>query len=176
MRYPYQATIVRALGEFVQKDLVYRGKKPVHWCISCQTALAEAEVEYETHRSPSIHVEFPLADQSRSALAALAPALAGRRTSVLIWTTTPWTIPSNLAIAFHPEVTYAAYAPAGAHGDTAACDTVIVAQPLADRVAAETGRTFAARDVQRAGSGRDPVSPSTLRPRLRRRAGRLRHA
>ncbi|MXY23524.1 MAG: isoleucine--tRNA ligase [Acidobacteria bacterium] len=142
MRYPYQATIVRALGEFVKRDLVYRGKKPVHWCISCRTALAEAEVEYETHRSPSIHVEFPLADQSRSALAALAPALAGRRTSVLIWTTTPWTIPSNLAIAFHPEVTYAAYAQTGAHGDTATCDTVIVAQPLADRVSRETGRTF----------------------------------
>ena len=145
MRYAYQAAIVRALGKFVEQDLVYRGKKPVHWCIDCRTALAEAEVEYETHRSPSIHVEFPLADASRDAFAALAPALKGRDASVLIWTTTPWTIPSNLAIAFHPEVTYAAYAPdAAATGNATANSNavVIVAQPMAKQVAAETGRTL----------------------------------
>ena len=156
MRYAYQAAIVRALGAFVQKDLVYRGKKPVHWCIDCQTALAEAEVEYETHRSPSIHVEFPLADDSRGALATRVPALAGRQVSVLIWTTTPWTIPSNLAVAFHPEVTYAAYAPTDANRDSPVGEAaVIVAEPLADRVAAETGRTlgeplatFSGRDLE----------------------------
>ena len=143
MRYPYQAAIVRALGKFVEQNLVYRGKKPVHWCIGCQTALAEAEVEYDAHRSPSIHVEFPLAHESRAALEALAPVLAERQASVLIWTTTPWTIPSNLAIAFHPEVTYAAYAPTGVNSASATSDAaVIVAQPLADRVASETGRTF----------------------------------
>ena len=103
MRYAYQAAIVRALGKFVEQDLVYRGKKPVHWCIDCRTALAEAEVEYETHRSPSIHVEFPLADASRDAFAALAPALKGHDASVLIWTTTPWTIPSNLADRLPPR-------------------------------------------------------------------------
>ena len=139
MRHDYQAAIVRALGRFVEQDLVYRGKKPVHWCIRCRTALAEAEVEYEPHRSPSIHVEFPLAAESRPALGALAPALAGRGAGVLIWTTTPWTIPSNLAVAFHPEVTYTAYettSPAGGSG------AVLVAEPLAGRVARETGRAL----------------------------------
>ena len=151
MRYAYQATIVRALGRFVERELVYRGKKPVHWCIRCRTALAEAEVEYEAHTSPSIYVEFPLAAESRSALGALAPALADRATAVLIWTTTPWTIPSNLAIAFHPEVTYAAYETSRAGRAGAA----IVAEPLAGRVAEETGRalgpplaTFPGRDLE----------------------------
>ena len=135
----YQAAIVRALGRFVEQDLVYRGKKPVHWCIRCRTALAEAEVEYESHTSPSIFVEFPLAAGSGPALRALAPALAGRSASVLVWTTTPWTIPSNLAVAFHPEVTYAAYETAAPDGQAGA---VIVAEPLAGRVAEETGRAL----------------------------------
>ena len=102
MDFKYQAAIARALGRFVEQGLVYKGKKPVHWCIHCRTALAEAEVEYEDHTSPSIYVEFPLAPESAGELAARVPALAGRDVSVLIWTTTPWTIPSNLAIAFHP--------------------------------------------------------------------------
>ena len=135
----YQAAIVRALGRFVEQDLVYRGKKPVHWCIRCRTALAEAEVEYESHTSPSIFVEFPLAAGSGPALRALAPALAGRAASVLVWTTTPWTIPSNLAVAFHPEVTYAAYETAAPDGQAGA---VIVAEPLAGRVEEETGRAL----------------------------------
>jgi isoleucyl-tRNA synthetase len=109
MRYEYQAAIVRALGRFVEQDLVYKGRKPVHWCIHCRTALAEAEVEYEEHTSPSIYVEFPLAETDREALAERVPALAGRDVTVLIWTTTPWTIPSNLGIAFHPEYVYGAY-------------------------------------------------------------------
>ena len=104
MDFRYQAAIARALGKFVERGLVYKGKKPVHWCIHCRTALAEAEVEYEDHSSPSIYVEFPLAPESAGELAARVPALAGRDVSVLIWTTTPWTIPSNLAIAFHPGV------------------------------------------------------------------------
>ena len=152
MCHAYQATIVRALGRFVEQDLVYRGKKPVHWCIRCRTALAEAEVEYEPHRSPSIFVEFPLAAESRGALRALAPAVGERPASVLIWTTTPWTIPSNLAIAFHPEVTYGAYETTTPDGKPGA---VIVAEPLAGRVAEQIGRalgaplaTFAGRDIE----------------------------
>ena len=110
MAFRYQAAIVRALGKFVEQDMVYKGKKPVHWCTHCRTALAEAEVEYEPHTSPSIYVEFPLSDDSLPELATRVPALAGRaRSSVLIWTTTPWTIPSNLAIAFHPDFEYGAY-------------------------------------------------------------------
>src|SRR3954466_6378849 len=100
MNFRYQAAIARALGKFVEQGLVYKGKKPVHWCIHCKTALAEAEVEYEEHSSPSIYVEFPLSPDSAGELASRVPALAERDVSVLIWTTTPWTIPSNLAIAF----------------------------------------------------------------------------
>src|SRR5881628_2728173 len=132
----YQATIVRALGRFVEQGMVYKGKKPVHWCIHCRTALAEAEVEYDQHTSPSIYVEFPLSRASAAPLAERVSELAGRPVSVLIWTTTPWTIPSNLAIAFHPEFDYAAYD----LGDV----VVIVAEALAARVAAAVGRTFGA--------------------------------
>jgi isoleucyl-tRNA synthetase len=150
----YQAAIVRALGRFVEQGLVYKGKKPVHWCMHCRTALAEAEVEYEDHTSPSIYVEFPLAERSAAELASRVPALAGRRVSVLIWTTTPWTIPSNLAVAFHPEVVYAAYpvqrpatttervtdspAPDGPEAPLAEV-VVIVARDLAATVATQTG-------------------------------------
>jgi len=130
----YQADIARALGKFVERNLVYKGKKPVHWCIHCRTALAEAEVEYEDHSSPSIYVEFPLATASATDLAARAPALKGRDVSVLVWTTTPWTIPSNLAIAFHPEYDYAAYDVGGR--------AVIVAEQLAESVRSIVGRPF----------------------------------
>src|SRR5215210_6107595 len=136
MNFRYQAAIVRALGQFVERGLVYKGKKPVHWCIHCRTALAEAEVEYEPHSSPSIYVEFPLATESADQLAARVPALGGLPVSVLIWTTTPWTIPSNLAIAFHPEFDYAAYEVDGR--------AIIIAEALATRVADATGLTFGA--------------------------------
>ena len=132
MDYRYQADIVRALGRFVEQGLVYKGKKPVHWCIHCRTALAEAEVEYADHTSPSIYVEFLLAPESAATLAERVPALAGKPVSVLIWTTTPWTIPSNLGIAFHPEFDYGAYDVDGR--------AVIVAEGLAQRVAAAVGR------------------------------------
>jgi isoleucyl-tRNA synthetase len=134
MDFRYQAGIARAFGKFVERGLVYKGKKPVHWCIHCRTALAEAEVEYEDHSSPSIYVEFPLATDGADELGARVPALAGRNVSVLIWTTTPWTIPSNLAVAFHPDLEYAAYDVEGR--------AVIVAEGLAERVAAAVGRTF----------------------------------
>src|SRR5438094_7627050 len=134
MDFRYEAAIARAFGRFVEQDLVYKGKKPVHWCIHCRTALAEAEVEYEDHTSPSIYVEFPLDPSSAGELAARVPALANRRVSVLIWTTTPWTIPANLAIAFHPDFDYAAYEVDGR--------AVIVAEALASHVAAMAGKTF----------------------------------
>ena len=134
MDFRYQAAIARIFGRFVAKGLVYKGKKPVHWCIHCRTALAEAEVEYEPHTSPSIYVEFPLAPESAGELASRVPALAGRDVSVLIWTTTPWTIPSNLAVAFHPEFDYAAYDVDGR--------AIIVAEALAPKVAQEIGRRF----------------------------------
>jgi isoleucyl-tRNA synthetase len=134
MAFTYQARILRALGKFVEKDMVYKGKKPVHWCTHCRTALAEAEVEYEPHTSPSIYVEFPLSDESLPELAKRVPELAACQVSVLIWTTTPWTIPSNLAIAFHPDFQYGAYDVDG--------HAVIVAKDLAEAVGKKTGRSF----------------------------------
>ena len=131
MEYRYQADITRALAKFVERGLIYKGKKPVHWCIHCRTALAEAEVEYEDHTSPSIYVEFLLNPDSKGELSKRIPALAAHDVSVLIWTTTPWTIPSNLAVAFHPEFDYAAYLVEGR--------ALIVAEGLAARVAAATG-------------------------------------
>lgn len=134
MDFRYQAAIARALGKFVERGLVYKGKKPVHWCIHCRTALAEAEVEYADHSSPSIYVEFPLAPSSVDELTTRVPALDGRQVSVLIWTTTPWTIPSNLAVAFHPDFDYGAYEVDGR--------AILVAEALAGKVAAAGGRTF----------------------------------
>jgi len=94
----YEAAIARAFVEFLDRGYVYKGLKPVNWCIRCRTALAEAEVEYENHTSPSVWVRFELVSDP----AKLDPALAGRRVWALIWTTTPWTIPANMAIAFIP--------------------------------------------------------------------------
>ena len=134
MDYRYQADIARALGKYVEQGLVYKGKKPVYWCIHDRTALAEAEVEYADHESPSIYVEFPLSAASGGELAQQIPALAGRQVSALIWTTTPWTIPSNLAIAFHPEFDYAAYDVDG--------HAIIVAEALAATVGQNVKRAF----------------------------------
>jgi isoleucyl-tRNA synthetase len=100
----YESEIARAFGDCVDKGLVYKGLKPVHWCFSCKTALAEAEVEYEDHVSPSIYVAFPI----ESDLSDIDPKLAGKGWSVVIWTTTPWTLPANLAVAFHPDYQYSA--------------------------------------------------------------------
>ena len=100
----YEAAIARAFVEFVDRGYVYKGLKPVNWCLTHRTALAEAEVEYENHTSPSIWVRFALTSDP----AAIDPALAGRRVYGLIWTTTPWTIPANMAIAFHPTYDYVA--------------------------------------------------------------------
>jgi isoleucyl-tRNA synthetase len=104
MDFPYEATIVSELGKFAGMGSLYKGLKPVYWCASCQTALAEAEVEYEDHTSPSIYVKFPLLGDSSEIL----PALAKETVSAIIWTTTPWTLPANLAVAFHPEYDYLA--------------------------------------------------------------------
>jgi isoleucyl-tRNA synthetase len=104
MNYGYEADIARAFGNFVDRGLIYKGLKPVHWCYSCGTALAEAEVEYDEHTSPSVYVAFPV----ESDLSSIDPALGGQDWSIVIWTTTPWTLPANLAIAFHPEYEYSA--------------------------------------------------------------------
>jgi isoleucyl-tRNA synthetase len=107
----YEAETARLFGRFVGRGYVYKGLRPVYWCIHDQTALAEAEVEYKQHESPSIYVKFPLpADQARELerRADAQGALGEKPVYVLIWTTTPWTLPANLAIAFNPNFDYAA--------------------------------------------------------------------
>jgi isoleucyl-tRNA synthetase len=97
MNFGYEATIASAFLEFMEKGYVYRGRKPVYWCIHDQTALAEAEVEYEDHTSQSVWVRFAFADGDKP----------GKEVSAVIWTTTPWTLPHNRALAFHPDFEYA---------------------------------------------------------------------
>ncbi|MGH7820408.1 MAG: class I tRNA ligase family protein, partial [Candidatus Binatia bacterium] len=99
---PYEAQEVRELGKLLERGSIYRGRKPVLWCPSCATALAEAEVEYEDHTSPSIYVAFALKEPYPEALG----DFTGRPIDVVIWTTTPWTLPANLAIAVHPGLDY----------------------------------------------------------------------
>lgn len=122
----YQATIVRTFGQFVAQGSVYKGLRPVHWCISCQTALAEAEVEYNDHTSYSVYVKFPFPDAAK-----VDPALAGKQVSVVIWTTTPWTLPANLGLSFNPEFEYSAVEVSG--------EVFIVASELLPQVAAKVG-------------------------------------
>jgi isoleucyl-tRNA synthetase len=102
----YEARTLEAFYGFLENGFVYRGLKPVYWCIHDRTALAEAEVEYEMHVSPSIFVRYRLT----SAPEALDPALAGREVYTIIWTTTPWTLPASMAVAFHPDFEYVALA------------------------------------------------------------------
>ncbi|CCH47631.1 isoleucine--tRNA ligase [Pseudodesulfovibrio piezophilus] len=99
----YEAATARELGKFMERDGVVRGKKPIYWCCDCRTALAEAEVEYEDHTSPSIYVRFPLADENAQKLGNIDIS----RLYIAIWTTTPWTIPDNMGVAVHPDFDYA---------------------------------------------------------------------
>src|SRR6185503_4518161 len=132
---PYQAVIAREFGRFVGKGLVYKGLKPVHWCMHCKTALAQAEVEYEDQRTPSVYVKFPL----------VAP-LEGvpGPVSAVIWTTTPWTLPANLAIAVHPDEEYVAL--------RVGSETLLVAAKLADAFMKTAGVSEAPRVASLSGA------------------------
>ncbi|HUG38492.1 MAG TPA: isoleucine--tRNA ligase, partial [Candidatus Limnocylindrales bacterium] len=154
----YQATIAREFGRFVGRGLVYKGLKPVHWCMHCKTALAQAEVEYEDQSSPSVYVKFAALTPSP----ALAAPLGGRRASLVIWTTTPWTLPANLAIAVHPEETYTALEVDG--------EWLIVARPLADAVAALPGLAGRASRTAVALPGHDLVGTVARHPWIDRDA------
>jgi isoleucyl-tRNA synthetase len=136
----YEKTIVREIGKLIEGGYLYRGRKPVYWCASCRTALAMAEVEYGDHVSPSIYVKMDLVEDAGY----LAPELAGKQTSLVIWTTTPWTIPSNLAVVVQPRYKYVALEVETGY--------LIVAEDLADAFLAATGLEAAARvpvDVSR---------------------------
>lgn len=101
----YESETARLFGTFLERGYVYKGLRPVYWCIHDQTALAEAEVEYKMHTSPSIYVKFPLLTDAKE----LDANLAGKNVSLVIWTTTPWTLPANLGIAVHPDYEYVAF-------------------------------------------------------------------
>jgi len=121
----YEARTLEAFYGFLEKGFVYRGLKPVYWCIHDRTTLAEAEVEYANHTSPSIYVRYRLTSDP----AAIAPVLSGRQVSTIIWTTTPWTLPASLAVAFHPDFDYVAL-------EVESGEVNIVAAALAEQVAA----------------------------------------
>ncbi len=137
----YEAETARLFGRFIERGYVYKGARPVYWCIHDQTALAEAEVEYKQHKSPSVYVKFPLASDP----SLIDERLKGRKVFFLIWTTTPWTLPSNLGIAVHPDFEYAAFE----NGD----EVYVVASELLGAVAAKCG--IAERDANG-----DPVAPT----------------
>jgi len=128
INYQYEASIAREFLRFLTSGAVVRSKKPVYWCSSCRTALAEAEVEYYDHTSPSIYVKFPLVSEPPAELAAAA---GDRKISVVIWTTTPWTLPANLAIALHPDFEYCAIEANG--------EVLILADGLLEQFLQETG-------------------------------------
>ena len=131
----YEATILREFGKFVARGGVYKGLKPVLWCTADHTALAEAEVEYENHTSPSIYVKFPLVSPPSVLGGAnifdLAFPAEVRTVSIVIWTTTPWTLPANQAVCLHPDIEYA-FVQAGA-------EVLVIAEKLVDAAAKACG-------------------------------------
>ncbi len=131
----YEAEIARTFGEFYKKNLVYQALKSVRWCYTDQTALAEAELEYVDRTDPAIDVAFPFSDRDAVLKAFDNPTLLSPYDKAdiyaLTWTTTPWTIPSNLAIAVHPEQTYVLWAVGGR--------LVVVAEPLLTEVMKRLG-------------------------------------
>lgn len=138
----YEAVIVESFGKILEKGNIYKGKKPIYWCPSCVTALAEAEVEYHDHTSPSIYVKFPIASGS------LPEGVDSSKAFVVIWTTTPWTLPANLAVSFHPSFPYAFY--------RAGDEWLLVAQGMKEHFENTTGLELVdERDV-------DPQILSTL--------------
>jgi len=137
LSFEYEAQEIRELATFAKRGMLYRRKKPVYWCLNDQTALAEAEVEYDNHTSPSVYVAFP-ADM---AVEKLSPKLAGKNVAFAIWTTTPWTLPANLAISVHPKFEYVFYD----LGDRVLC----VAKDLLPKVLAQISpEALQVKDVQ----------------------------
>jgi isoleucyl-tRNA synthetase len=132
----YESVVLGLLYRFLENGFVYKGLRSVYWCIFDQTALAEAEVEYETHVSDTVWVKYPFVGDPSS----LDPALKGKNVFTIIWTTTPWTLPASMAVAFHPEEDYVALEADGA--------VYLVGARLADAVMEKTGLQ-SAREIAR---------------------------
>jgi isoleucyl-tRNA synthetase len=128
MNHAFEANILRELGKVIANGHVYKSYKPVHWCVDCGSALAEAEVEYEDRTSPAIDVRFPVLDeQALLARCRHVPGHEGRGpVSVVIWTTTPWTLPANQAVAVNANIDYAVVQCTTEHGD----ERLVLAEPL----------------------------------------------
>jgi isoleucyl-tRNA synthetase len=125
MNPPYESVVLATFFSFYENGFVYKGLRAVYWCMHDETALAEAEVEYENHTSPTVWVKYALLDDP----ARIDPALAGKKVSTIIWTTTPWTLPASMAVAFHPDEEYVALESRG--------EVYLVASKLAEDVAAK---------------------------------------
>jgi isoleucyl-tRNA synthetase len=123
----YEDKMVDIFWEMYRKGMIYRGLKPVYWCYKCETALAEAEVEYHDHSTPTVYVKFKVKDSSQS------KAKLDAGTNIVIWTTTPWTLPANVAIAVHPDFEYSLFESSG--------EKYIVAKALVQSFAEKTGLT-----------------------------------
>ncbi len=123
----YESVVLETFFSFYENNFVYKGLRAVYWCMHDETALAEAEVEYENDVSPTVWVKYALLDDP----AKIDPALAGKKVSTIIWTTTPWTLPASMAVAFHPHEEYVAIEAGG--------EVYIVAARLAAEVAAKCG-------------------------------------
>ena len=123
----YESVVLKTFFSFYENGFVYKGLRAVYWCMHDETALAEAEVEYENHTSPTVWVKYAVLDDP----AKIDPALAGKKISTIIWTTTPWTLPASMAVAFHPDEEYVALESGG--------EVYIVATKLAGDAAAKCG-------------------------------------
>jgi len=123
----YESVVLQTFFSFYENDFVYKGLRAVYWCMHDETALAEAEVEYENHTSSTVWVKYRLLDDAGK----IDPALAGRKISTIIWTTTPWTLPASMAVAFHPDEEYVGLESGG--------EVYLVASKLASDAAAKCG-------------------------------------
>lgn len=142
MDYTYEASIIRAFGQFIAQGYIERKNKTIPWCATCKTTLATAEIEYQDRKDPSVYVLFPLVQEY---VDTLFPALAGKQVSLVVWTTTPWTLPLNRAVLLNPAAEYAVLDVDGSY--------VIVAQQLANSLGELVQKpctivaTFFARDL-----------------------------
>jgi isoleucyl-tRNA synthetase len=124
----YESVVLSTFFSFYENGFVYKGLRAVYWCMHDETALAEAEVEYENHTSPTVWVKYALLDDPAQVFPAdIGAALAGKKVSTIIWTTTPWTLPASMAVAFHPDEEYVALESGG--------EVYVVASKLAQEVA-----------------------------------------
>lgn len=124
----FEAEQIRVFGTMAEKGYIYKGKKPVYWCPHCETALAEAEIEYAEQKTPTIYVKMPLVKDNGK----LPEAAKGRKASMVVWTTTPWTMPANSGVALNPDFEYAWVA----YGDD---EVLFMARDMVDMVAKDSG-------------------------------------